>query len=280
MRESLDICPLDGNVRRTMAGVKSVERAIALLGQVAHSPGGLVDLADATGLPTSTAARLLATLEGLDALRRNDQGVYRIGPTVAVLAVPERGEPSRRDIALPYLEELATTLDEAVGLSVVAGQESVTIAQVDTPRPVQAENWEGSRWPLHQGPSGHALVATWDPEDIEAFVREHPEVPDLAERVANPPASGVWWSVGDYVEGLTSAAVPICDEDGLGVATVYAYGPSYRFPGPEKAPVIEVVLVDRAQRISRAWRSRRAPDLVPTDGEPRPTVPIPRRSGT
>ncbi len=239
-----------------MAGVKSVERAIALLSQVAHSPGGLVDLAEATGLPTSTTARLLATLEGLDALRRDEQGVYRIGPTVAVLAVPQPGEPSRRDLALPYLEELATTLDEAVGLSVVAGQESVTIAQVDTPRPVQAENWEGSRWPLQQGPSGFALIATWTPEAIEAFAAEHPEVPDLAKRVADPPTSGVWWSFGDYVEGLTSAAVPICDEDGLGIATVYAYGPSYRFPSPDTTELIEAVLVDRASRISRAWRSR------------------------
>jgi DNA-binding IclR family transcriptional regulator len=258
-----------------MAGVKSVERAIALLSRVAQTPGGLVDLAEATGMPTSTTARLLATLEGLDALRRDDQGVYRIGPTVAVLAVPEPGEPSRRDLALPYLEELATTLDEAVGLSVVAGQESVTIAQVDTPRPVQAENWEGTRWPLQQGASGHALIATWAPQDIEAFVREHPEVPDLAKRVADRPDSGVWWSVGDYVEGLTSAAVPICNEDGLGIATLYAYGPSYRFPSVETTPVIEAALVDRAARISRAWRSRtgtRTSARWSNDGDP-PAAP-------
>jgi DNA-binding IclR family transcriptional regulator len=262
-----------------MAGVKSVERAIALLSRVAQTPGGLVELAEATGMPTSTTARLLATLEGLDALRRDDQGVYRIGPTVAVLAVPETGEPSRRDLALPYLEELATTLDEAVGLSVVAGQESVTIAQVDTPRPVQAENWEGTRWPLQQGASGHALIATWAPQDIEAFVREHPEVPDLAKRVADRPDSGVWWSVGDYVEGLTSAAVPICNEDGLGIATLYAYGPSYRFPSVETTPIIEAALVDRAARISRAWRSRtgtRTSARWSNDGEPAPAAPATR----
>jgi DNA-binding IclR family transcriptional regulator len=121
---------------------------------------------------------------------------------------------------------------------------------------VQAENWEGTRWPLQQGASGHALLATWAPEDVAAFVDEHPEVPDLAERVADRPASGVWWSVGDYVEGLTSAAVPICNEDGLGIATVYAYGPSYRFPRAETRPVIEAALVDRAARIARAWSSR------------------------
>ncbi|HYO39592.1 MAG TPA: IclR family transcriptional regulator [Nocardioidaceae bacterium] len=239
-----------------MAGVKSVERAIALLSQVAHRPGGLVDLADATGLPTSTTARLLATLEGLDAVRRDDAGVYRIGPTVAVLGVTEAGEPSLRDIAFPHLEELATTLDEAVGLSVLAGEQSVTIAQVDIPRPVQAQNWEGTRWPLHQGASGHALVATWDPEDIAAFLKAHPDAPGLAEHIASPPASGVWWSVGDYVEGLTSAAAPILDGRGYGVGTLYAYGPSYRFPSEETTGLIEESLLDRAARISRAWIAR------------------------
>jgi len=239
-----------------MAGVKSVERAITLLSRVAHRPGGLVDLAEATGLPTTTTARLLATLEGLDAVRRGDDGVYRIGPTIAVLGVPAAGEPSLRDIAFPYLEELATTLDEAVGLSVVSGEESVTIAQVDTPRPVQAENWEGTRWPLHQGSSGHAMVATWDPDDIAAFMRAHPDAPDLAAHLENPPESGVWWSVGDYVEGLTSAAVPILDADGYGVATLYAYGPSYRFPSAETADFIEASLLDRAARVARAWVAR------------------------
>lgn len=247
-----------------MAGVKSVERAIALLSQVAHRPAGLVALADATGLPTSTTARLLATLEGVDALRRDEDGVYRIGPTVAVLAVSDAGEPSLRDIAFPYLEELATTLDEAVGLSVPVGEETVTIAQVDIPRPVQAENWEGTRWPMHQGGSGLALVATWSPEAREAFVRDHPEVPGLAKQLADAPASGVWWSVGDYVDELTSAAVVLRDGAGHGIATLYAYGPSYRFPDAAAAVAVEAALVDRAARISRAWSSRTGAPLPAT----------------
>jgi IclR family pca regulon transcriptional regulator len=260
-----------------MAGVKSVERAIALLSQVAHRPGGLVELSDATGLPTSTTARLLATLEGLDAVRR-DGGVYRIGPTIAFLGVTEAGEVSLRDIAFPHLEELATTLDEAVGLSVLAGQQSVTIAQVDIPRPVQAQNWEGTRWPLHQGASGHALVATWDPEDIAAFLQAHPDAPGLAENLASPPRSGVWWSVGDYVEGLSSAAVPILDGGGYGIATLYAYGPSYRFPSPETTDGIEAALLDRADRISRAWVARtpagRARPAGRESRDPRPVEPV------
>lgn len=243
-----------------MAGVKSVERAISLLREVAQHEGGLVELAEATSLPTTTAARLLATLEDLDAVRRSEDGRYEIGPTVAVLATPAGVEPRLRDIAIPYLEELGATLDEAVGLSVVAGEVNVTIAQVDIPRPVQAENWEGSRWPLADGRSGHAVLSTWPPAQIEDFVRRHPSAPRLAERLAEVPASGVWWSVGEYVRGLTSAAVPLLGGTGVALGTIYAYGPSYRFPESARQSVIETVLLDRARRLQGAIHMRTKSD--------------------
>ena len=42
--------------------------------------------------------------------------------------------------------------------------------------------------------------------------------------------TGVSWSHGSYVEGLSSVAAPILDADGSAVAAVLAYGPTYRFP--------------------------------------------------
>lgn len=257
----MDNFPHSGNVCGNMAGVKSVERAISLLGEVGRSPRGLVDLAEATALPTSTTARLLATLEDLDAVRRDDDGHYYLGPTVGALAAAERGEPRLRDIAQPYLEELALTLDEAVGLSVVSGEDNVTISQVDTPRPVQAENWQGTRWPMAQGPAGYAVLSTWSAPDVADFVRRHPEVDGLAQAIAATPASGVWWSVDHYVDGLTSAVVPLPDADGVAMGAIYAYGPSYRFPLPGAAPQIEAALKDHARHLARAWRQRAARTL-------------------
>lgn len=257
----MDNFPYSGNVCRVMAGVKSVERAISLLREVGRHSRGLVELAEATTLPTSTTARLLATLEDLDAVRRDDDGRYFLGPTVEALAAAERGEPRLRDIARPYLEELALTLDEAVGLSVVSGEDNVTIAQVDTPRPVQAENWEGTRWPLAQGPAGYAVLSTWSVSALADFVRRHPEVDGLVGHLSDAPASGVWWSEGHYVEGLTSASVPLPDADGVAMGALYAYGPSYRFPLPGAGPRIEAALKDHARHLARAWHQRAARTL-------------------
>ena len=96
-----------------MSGVKSVERAISLLSEVALAPRGLVDLAEATGLPTSTTARLLATLEGVNAVRRDGEGRYRLGSAVGSMVSAEQGESRLRDYARPYLEELAFVLNRS-----------------------------------------------------------------------------------------------------------------------------------------------------------------------
>lgn len=240
-------------------GVQSVQRAVALLGAVAERPAGLVDLAASTDLPVSTTARLLSTLVGVDALRREDDGTYRIGPAVAALgSETEEREQRLDDVAYPHLVGLAARLDEATGLSVRAGDDTVTVLQVDVPRPVQAQNWEGMRWPLHAGGSGLSVMSTWSEEAVDEYVAAHPHAAGVRRRLAEGDPNGVWWTREDYVEGLTSGAVAVRDRDGSAVAAIYAYGPSYRFPDPERMTEIEGALVETAGRVARAWGSQLA----------------------
>ena len=79
-----------------MAGsVQSVDRAFAVLRQVASEPGGISDVARAVDLPVSTVARLLGTLESLGAVVRiGDSGAYGIGAGIRSLAGPVRAPPS------------------------------------------------------------------------------------------------------------------------------------------------------------------------------------------
>jgi DNA-binding IclR family transcriptional regulator len=254
-RELLARFPLSGNVRLLMTGVQSVERAIALLGAAAEQPSGLVGLATAADLPTTTAARLLATLEAVSALSRDDDGIYRIGPAISALATAGDPGASLQAVAHPHMLELVGELDEAIGLSVPVEDELVTIDQVDAPRPVQAEDWTGTRWPLDGGASGAVLLATWPHDQVEQVLARTPERQREAfrDRVEQARATGLAWSHGDYVPELSSVAAAVPGEDGRAVALLYAYGPSYRFPDPDRVEAVEQALLDRAGRISRAW---------------------------
>ena len=63
-----------------MSHVQSVQRALAILEQLARGPAGVSELAKATELPKSTVARLLSTLEAQEAVDRPPESTdYRLG---------------------------------------------------------------------------------------------------------------------------------------------------------------------------------------------------------
>lgn len=240
-----------------MPPVQSVVRSVLLLEEVAKRPLGLVDLAAAVDLPTTTAARLLATLVELDALVRAPDGTYRIGATIISLALAGDREAALCALARPHMVELVAAVEESVGLSLPVGDELVTIAQVDAQRSVQAEDWSGSRWPMHLGGSGDVLLAAW-PDDEVAIRLARLDDPDLVRsRIERARATGVAWSHGDYVADLSSVAAAVRDVDGRAIAALYVYGPTYRLPGEAGGDAVEARVRTHADRISAAWTGRR-----------------------
>ena len=89
-----------------MATVQSIERAIHLLVEIGRTPGGLVELAERAELPISTTARILSTLEGVDAVSRSGDGIYEIGSAIHALAPAPQSDSFRQAYA---------ALDQALG---------------------------------------------------------------------------------------------------------------------------------------------------------------------
>src|SRR5438105_12242990 len=104
-----------------MAGsVQSVDRAFAVLRQVAGVPGGISDVARAVDLPVSTVARLLGTLESLGAVVRiGDSGTYGIGAGIRALADAIDASQTLVTRAGPVLAELVARTGETSGVSVI-----------------------------------------------------------------------------------------------------------------------------------------------------------------
>lgn len=246
-----------------MTGVQSVERAMAILRAVGDEPGGLVDVAARTSLPTSTAARLLATLEREGGLRRDSSGVYRIGPDIVSMTKSTSGD----DVAVlarPHMVGLAELLGEAVALSIPSGNSTTTVAQIDAPKPVRAEDWTGTVVPLHAGCVGLVTLAHLSDDEIDDYVT--PPLARLTDQTVIDPVAirnrlvqirrgDLLWTHGEYVEGISSLAAPVFDDRGVAVAALYAYGPSYRFPdpsgsGPRSTTAVSTLVADVARAMS------------------------------
>ena len=218
--------------------VQSIDRALSLLTAIADRPDNLTGLARRADMPTSTAGRLLATLEQAGTVARSTEGTYRIGPAIVAMANAGQSRPLPLETAAqPHLTALADVTREAAGLCLPIGDTIHCVAQVDAPKPVQAEDWTGRSWPLHQGGSGIVVLAPDSPSALDDYLSRHRDVDATALRakVAAAVTHGVAWSHGDYCEGLSSVAAAVVDPRGTTIGVLYVYGPSYRFPENDRA---------------------------------------------
>jgi len=239
--------------------VQSVDRAFAVLRQVASTPGGISEVARAVDLPVSTVARLLGTLESLGAVVRiGDSGSYGIGAGIRELAATANASEMLVARAHPLLAALVAQTGETSGLSVLEGEEVAYLDHVETANEVTLRDWTGERLPLHVVSSGLVLLAAQPPAFVAAYLAR-PLVrltgatmiqpARLERRLATIRRQGHVWTTGEFDDGITSVAAPVVDAQGVTIAAIHCHGPSYRFPARDDADVISAHVVDVARKL-------------------------------
>lgn len=181
-----------------------MDKAFVVLNCLVTRPLSLAEVVDATRIPRATCHRLLAALEHHGAVRRNNEGLYCLGPTLSGLG---RGAA----VQFPFLErarEVATELRDRTGESV-----QVFVAETDGRRcVVSLESPNGLRWivpegalfPLNRGSAGRALSG------------------------AKPSPQGWIESVEERVKGVASVSAPVVDAQGSVIAALSVSGPLER----------------------------------------------------
>lgn len=245
-----------------MATVESVARAIRIVEALAQSPAGLSETARRVDLPKSTVARLLMTLEELEAVERDEDGrLYRLGPVVKRLSSAAGGPAQLTAFARPYLDELTATTGEAAGIAIPDGFRVHYVDQTEARHPVQVRDWTGELIPMHVVPSGLAIMAHWPEEQTARYLSRNLEtmtpntVTDPAairRRLAETRDAGYVWVYEEFVEGINSVASPVLERNGLITAALHVHGPAYRFPGDGEADRIGEAVAESAYKLSAA----------------------------
>ncbi len=248
-----------------MSRVQSIERAFSVLGALADGPVGVTDLAARVGLPKSTAARMLSSLEREGAVEQvPGDSRYRLGPQIATLASGRQETRGLVAIAHPALVELADETGEAAGLSVPDGRTVHYIDQVDSPNPVQVRDWTGSRIPMHAVSSGQVFLAHLGPPALARFLAQPLEpftgatlidAGALIERLRDIRRDGHAWVHEEFAEGIASVAAGIAGADGELMAAVHVHGPTYRFPAQGQAAGVAAAVTVAAARIGARLRA-------------------------
>lgn len=223
-----------------IAGVQSLERAIAIMEVVAEGEGlSLSEVAEATGLPASTAYRILVTFQGHGMVEFNDvRQLWYVGVTTFRMGASFIRRRKLAEHGRGVMRRLQVATGETANLAIADAEGVVFVSQVETHQPIRAFFRPGTRGDYHSSGVGKAILAFADEKTIREITdrnglapyteHTHRDVNTLLADLATIRARG--WSVDDEErnDGMRCVAAPIFNEYGEPIAAISVSGPSVR----------------------------------------------------
>jgi DNA-binding IclR family transcriptional regulator len=163
--------------------VRSAERVAAVLQLLSESDQPLrhAQVAEAIGLPKSSASNLLDTLADVGLISKTTQG-YALGVWLIELGRVVADRLDVRAIARPVMEELSRFGVGTCNLAMLQGGDIIYLEKVSNPsNPIQIATRVGGRLPAHATGMGKCLVA-WLPVDERSRWLEAQEFVSLTDR--------------------------------------------------------------------------------------------------
>jgi len=246
---------------REIPGAQALRRGLSLLDIVADRPGlRFSEIAELSGLTRATAHRMLATLAeaGLLRIDERDQS-YHLGFRLFEMAHRVWDQFDLRSAAEPELERLRDISGEAVRLTILAGDDVLTVDQREAAQTVRLGNGVGARQPLHASGAGKAILAHLDPLLREQALNRlrltrftANTIVDrtaLAQHLDLTKARGYSVSFEEQTIGVSSVAAPVLDQRARAIGAIAIVGPSYRL-GLDRLHAFGRDVLEAARRIS------------------------------
>lgn len=185
-------------------------------------------IAELTGLPKTTAHRLLGELVDWGALDLLPSGSYRVGIRMWKIGLLADASAGLREIALPHLEDLHRATGENVQLAILENDAALLIEWLHGSDSVPTRARVGARLPLHATAVGkvlaaHApdvagrLIATGLRPYTERTIVDPQRLQSALRRVRS---RGVAYVFEEMTAGAVSVAVPVRDSTGAVRAAV------------------------------------------------------------
>src|SRR5437588_5289077 len=165
-------------------GVQSVDRALLIIETLAEDDEGyrLSDLAVRTGLSTSTAHRLLTTLEKRRFVQFDRDGSkWHVGAQSFVVGSTFVRRRNFATQAMPYLRKLRDQTRETANLAVVDDESIVVLTRMESREIMRSLTKVGGRVAMVASGVGKAVLATYSDEDVSAIIHHH-GMPRLTEK--------------------------------------------------------------------------------------------------
>jgi IclR family pca regulon transcriptional regulator len=222
------------------------------------------ELCTKTGFPKTTVFRFLRTLTSHDYLSLDSKSKkYFLGPKVMSLGFAVLSSMDLRNVAFPYLEELARISDQNVNLAILDNTKVVVIERIKKWQMLDINIPVGGRLNCYQTSSGYAILAFSNEEKLRSIlstlledeeVVKHigPKGAKLIKKLKEARLKGYALCNGEFIKGVRSIAAPIFNTRGDVEGAVYVPVLTHAISREELVERYAPLLIETARKISTA----------------------------
>lgn len=218
--------------------VKSVETAFRILDALKDLDGaGVSELAAHLDIPKSTIHNYLSTLVQEEYVVKNGSS-YHVGIRFLEYGAYARVQLAIYEIAIPEVNELATTTGELANLMVEEHGRGSYLHRARGDKAVQVEAHVGTRVPLHGTALGKAIIAHLPRERVDEIVDRHglpasttntiTDRETLDDELTQIREEGLAFDDEERIAGLRCVAAPILSKNDRVLGAISVSGPSNR----------------------------------------------------
>ncbi len=237
-----------GGARDPGRSVTSKALAVLSAFDLRTPSASLTVISDRAGLPLSTTHRLVAELVVWGGLVRKADGCYEIGPRLWALGLLAPVSRELREVALPFMQDLAATTGENVHIAVRQGIHALYIERIAGTRSVTVVSRSGTELPLHATGVGKVLLAHADQvivrEALAHLVRVTPftvvERGRMVRQLAEIRRRGWAETAQEMTMGTCSVAVAVFGQTGDVVAALGVVATSSRRGLTKLVPALQL----------------------------------------
>ena len=226
---------------RERGGIQSLERAFALLEEIARNRDGiaLAELSKRVGLHNSTTFHLVKTMLSLGYVEQpRDSKRYRIGRRLFTLAAGALDEIELVSLATPVLEKLTRDTGECSHFAVRSGDSIVVLAKTAGSGMFQMADQVGVTRPAHCTALGKVLLAALSSEQLGRYLaaqelrrftaRTIVDREALSREIDAVRRNGIGFDDGEFDAEARCVAVPVYDFTGRVAGAIGISGPVWR----------------------------------------------------
>lgn len=239
---SIAVVPLPKITKgKERGGIQSLERAFAILEQVARHRDGitLAELCKTVGLHSSTTFHLIKTMVQLGyASQDTATKKYKVGSKAFSLAAGALDENELVNRATPALDLLTSRSGESSHFAIRLGEDIVIVAKTGGTGMFQLVDRAGAVRPANATALGKVLLAAMNPAQLEHYldnnqlsrftpktIVEHAALRVELEQVRR---NGIAFDDGEFDAEVRCVAVPVYDFHGRVAGAIGLSGPTWR----------------------------------------------------